>query len=157
MLSLNKIFSHASDPKQGGPDQCDEDILTSTGVESPAACPVGFFCQEFSEPTPCPPGTFTIETDLLSENQCSNCKEGYFCATKGNVDETGDGLCADGFSCSAASDQNSAYDDVCPKGSVNYILPHIYNNHIHDYGRVLIGWKLRDELTRMNDSRLRGA
>ena len=100
---------------ENNPTQCDDSILSS-GVESPGNCPEGFYCPEASQPEPCPAGTFNDQQRKEDARDCLPCKEGHFCATKGNVAETGDGLCADGFECKTGSTRNDEEDDICKQG-----------------------------------------
>ncbi len=40
-------------------------------------CPVGYFCPEgTAEPEQCPPGTYSDQVMLASEDECTNCTKG---------------------------------------------------------------------------------
>ena len=74
----------------------------------------------------CPPGTFSSQYQLSSEDQCSNCTGGFYCEKMGATSETD--LCDPGWYCTTGASTprpNSTLDGggicdpghECPKGS----------------------------------------
>ena len=63
-------------------------------------CPEGYFCPEgTTAPTsyPCPPGTYSNQTGLTSDSQCSLCEPGVYCLAPGLTQPSG--LCSAGYFC----------------------------------------------------------
>jgi hypothetical protein len=105
----------------------------STGSE----CPAGYYCPEGStEPTACPPGTFTDTRGLTggSGSECTECLSGYFCPLRGATSNdlrlsSSDFKCYPGFICTGgamipnpmveATDGGTICDEgyYCPEGS----------------------------------------
>ena len=82
-------------------------------------CAQGTYCEEgWSNPTPCPKGTYGDRNRLPSLSDCTACPPGEFCASSGM--STPSGNCLAGFYCSNASEEASpvgkSYGDECPAG-----------------------------------------
>ena len=76
-------------------------------------CPVGRYCPEGSAtPRLCPIGTFSNNTQLWRESQCTSCTEGSFCSENGLM--TPNGPCRQGFYCPTGSKVDNPFD--CPVG-----------------------------------------
>ena len=59
---------------------------TTHGVVMPSVCPEGFVCPagtNSSNEHPCPSGSYSNQTGLESESQCSPCDAGYYCGEVG--------------------------------------------------------------------------
>jgi hypothetical protein len=70
--------------------------LNATGNAGP--CPAGYYCPEqTTTPQPCPIGTYSNETKLVSSTECTLCSYGQYCGTPGLSTPTGP--CAGGFYC----------------------------------------------------------
>ncbi|XP_075462631.1 uncharacterized protein LOC142498007 [Ascaphus truei] len=87
----------------------------------PKECPAGYFCVQGTEHEyqhPCPGGTFSNITGLVSHSGCAPCPGGRFCATPGLSSPSG--LCLSGFYCSLnAQVPNPTGDGTgarCPPG-----------------------------------------
>ena len=100
--------------------------LCDTGMACPRAgltappmnCSAGHYCPagtEFPTDNPCPPGTYTDSTDLISEGQCETCPAGYACGygTGGRRNPPMD--CAPGHYCPAGT--ISPTENDCPAGT----------------------------------------
>lgn len=69
-------------------------------------------------PSNCPIGTMSNSTGLTTSGQCPACKGGYYCATSGLIEPTGQ--CDAGYYCdsgaSTATPNDGTTGDVCPMG-----------------------------------------
>ncbi|XP_077467726.1 uncharacterized protein LOC144083618 [Stigmatopora argus] len=91
------------------------DIGNISRSYTPTLCPKGHFCPPGSESGvafPCPPGTFSAQMGLSSEQGCESCPPGSYCASSGLKAPTG--LCSPGYFCSQRS--ISAQPDDNPTG-----------------------------------------
>ena len=91
------------------------------GVYVPALCPPGYYCPngtEYGQQYPCPNGTFSNQSGLHSEYQCTNCTAGNFCGSTGLTKPTGE--CSPGYYCDRRAAVPNPLDDitgnVCPPG-----------------------------------------
>lgn len=74
-------------------------------------CKVGFYCVEGAkEPTPCPPGTYTTQTNIGRVEDCSPCPQGYYCI--GGLSTYT--ICPASTYCP----RGSSYYKLCPPGSL---------------------------------------
>ena len=77
-------------------------------------CPAGFYCPVgTAEPEKCPPGTFSNETKLSSEEQCTNCTPGHYCENFNLVEP--EGLCRKGYYCPSGASKPDMIE--CPAGA----------------------------------------
>nr|XP_057935999.1 SCO-spondin isoform X4 [Doryrhamphus excisus] len=122
---------------------CQEGYYCSRGNTSPrpvsqaaagegGPCPVGHFCPPGSvHPLPCPPGTFSNLTKLVSQVGCELCLPGYYCDTAGLSAPSG--KCRGGFFCPGGAyrpdprpcpkgyycSEGSAVPQPCPRGTIS--------------------------------------
>ena len=76
-------------------------------------CPAGRYCPSGSDtPSLCPRGTFSNNTGLWAEWQCTNCTSGYYCDSEGRTTPSGE--CEQGYYCPTSSKTAKAVD--CPNG-----------------------------------------
>ncbi|XP_051895656.1 multiple epidermal growth factor-like domains protein 11 [Pristis pectinata] len=110
--------------------ECWEGYYCMEGSESPAPdfsvrgnagpCPVGHYCPVgTSSPRPCPPGTFSNQSKLVSQSDCTPCIYGHYCGSEGLVTPSGE--CWGGFYClqGAKVPRNPVMDGTggpCPSG-----------------------------------------
>lgn len=111
------------------------------GVIAPADCSAGYFCpvetaSEFEHP--CPPGTYSNRTNLVSERDCLPCPSAVYCDGYGLSEPSG--KCAAGYVCLASANSSRPGDGItgsqcprghyCPPGSITGKLcpPGTYNN-----------------------------
>ncbi|KAM3922961.1 uncharacterized protein RB166_012036 [Leptodactylus fuscus] len=87
----------------------------------PKECPVGYFCVEGTEhgrQHPCPTGTFSNQTGLMSIDECSPCPGGWFCAQPGLSSPSE--RCLPGYYCTMNAQVPNPADDasggLCPAG-----------------------------------------
>ncbi|KAL0973027.1 hypothetical protein UPYG_G00197910 [Umbra pygmaea] len=92
-------------------------------------CPVGHYCPTGTiHPQPCPVGTFSNLTKLVSQNSCETCSPGFYCDKSGLTAPAGE--CWEGFYCwhGAVVPNNPIRDSTggpcppgyyCPKGSAS--------------------------------------
>jgi hypothetical protein len=62
--------------------------VPSHGVVSPSSCPAGYYCPantSSAHESPCPAGTFSNETNMYAEKQCTPCTGGYYCGSLGKI------------------------------------------------------------------------
>lgn len=58
---------------------CEPGFLCAKNQE-PVECPAGFYCLlESKEATPCPKGTYSDKTQLITMAECKDCPAGYYC------------------------------------------------------------------------------
>ena len=91
-------------------------------------CQQGYYCPEGTEhglQYPCPAGTYSNASGLISESQCKLCPPGHFCGIAGltwyDVDGIVAGMCSAGYYCtlgspSAMPSSNSTYGSECTPG-----------------------------------------
>ncbi|KAM8927608.1 uncharacterized protein RCH25_007839 [Pelodytes ibericus] len=102
-------------------------LATETGERipedmfNPTECPTGHYCvqgTEYGYQHPCPRGTFSNKTGLISMEGCTACPGGQFCATPGLSSPSG--LCSPGYYCSLNALVPNPTGDVtgalCPAG-----------------------------------------
>ncbi|XP_046718698.1 zonadhesin isoform X3 [Silurus meridionalis] len=82
-------------------------------------CPPGFYCLTGSlTATPCPKGTFSVQSGLTELGQCQSCSPGFFCSKAGLTAVSGP--CLPGFYCSdgspTAAPVFAVFGDICPPG-----------------------------------------
>ncbi|KAF3692794.1 Sushi, von Willebrand factor type A, EGF and pentraxin domain-containing protein 1 [Channa argus] len=93
----------------------------SPASEEGGPCPAGHYCPRASDhPLPCPRGTFSNLTKLISQEDCQPCLPGYYCAVVGLT--TPSGKCWKGFFCLGGADRpdpplRDSRGGPCPKGS----------------------------------------
>ncbi|TMS07321.1 hypothetical protein E3U43_011414 [Larimichthys crocea] len=84
-------------------------------------CPAGHYCPEATvHPLPCPPGTFSNLTKLVSQEDCQPCLPGYYCDAVGLSAPSG--KCWKGFFCLEGANRpdpplRDSRGGPCPKGS----------------------------------------
>lgn len=101
-------------------------------------CPVGHYCGTGTpSPTPCPAGTQSNVTGLVSSSACSACQGGYYCGSDGLSEPTGP--CRAGFYCSSGASIENPTDGVtgdecttghyCPEGTATPVQcpPGVYS------------------------------
>jgi len=77
------------------------------------ACPYGYYCPEgTSEPFPCPIGTYSSTSGLITDTQCTDCDAGQYCDEVGMTSPAGD--CDAGFYCETKS--FTARPNACTAG-----------------------------------------
>ncbi|XP_049323141.1 zonadhesin isoform X1 [Astyanax mexicanus] len=95
------------------------------GVVEPVICPKGFYCPQgtvLDTDFPCPQGTVGLHPGATSEENCSPCPSGMFCALPGLSEPTGH--CQDGYHCPSGAispnatghQMESAGNNMCPPG-----------------------------------------
>ncbi|XP_027136118.1 uncharacterized protein K04H4.2-like [Larimichthys crocea] len=83
-------------------------------------CPAGHYCPEATvHPLPCPPGTFSNLTKLVSQEDCQPCLPGYYCDAVGLSAPSG--KCWKGFFCLEGANRpdpplRDSRGGPCPKG-----------------------------------------
>ncbi|KAJ7990480.1 hypothetical protein DPEC_G00300750 [Dallia pectoralis] len=87
----------------------------------PLPCPAGYACPgdgPFSQPYPCPKGTYSPSLGITSLGQCMPCPAGQFCGSEGLVEPTGP--CSSGFLCVSRATIPNPTDNrtgsLCPAG-----------------------------------------
>ena len=76
-------------------------------------CPPSYYCVHgSSSPSPCPVGTYSSLSGLVSTSECSQCPAGQYCETPGSTNPTG--MCEAGYYCPEGS--YSRFDTICPAG-----------------------------------------
>ncbi|XP_023933458.1 uncharacterized protein LOC106181652, partial [Lingula anatina] len=85
-------------------------------------CPAGYYCPNGTGLNwlPCPPGTYSMQTNLFRVEQCQDCDGGFYCGTWGATNITAP--CAAGYYCESGVDRpnpnnaevNSSYAADCP-------------------------------------------
>ncbi|TSQ58043.1 Sodium channel subunit beta-3 [Bagarius yarrelli] len=106
---------------------CMAGFLCSGGASVPSPvdnvtgmqCPPGFYCLTGSvTATPCPKGTFSVQSGLKELGQCQSCYPGFYCSKSGLT--TVSGPCLPGFYCTEGSPSpapvSAVFGDVCPPG-----------------------------------------
>ncbi|EDO40915.1 predicted protein, partial [Nematostella vectensis] len=106
--------TEVSGPCQKG-HYCPSRSISSTSV----ICPAGRYCPIQTEmPKLCPRGTFSNNTGLWSDSQCTICTAGSYCGSQGLTEPSG--LCRAGFYCPEGSqDENAVPCTIglhCPTG-----------------------------------------
>jgi hypothetical protein len=107
-------------------------VSTPNSTTDANVCPAGYYCVEgTTEPAPCPPGTYSDDIKLRSQDECMNCTKGEYCPDYGMTETAGP--CLAGYYCpkgSSRRDQtecpvgkycvNGTFDPVdCPRGTFN--------------------------------------
>ncbi|KAL6471032.1 hypothetical protein MHYP_G00196820 [Metynnis hypsauchen] len=82
-------------------------------------CPPGLYCLTGSPTaTPCPKGTFSVQSGLTEAVQCQSCSPGSYCSEPGLTAVSGS--CLQGFFCtegsSTAAPVSAVFGDMCPPG-----------------------------------------
>ncbi|XP_030258688.1 zonadhesin isoform X7 [Sparus aurata] len=109
---------------------CQEGYYCSLGNTSPrplsqaagegGPCPAGHYCPQATvHPLPCPRGTFSNLTTLVSQEDCQPCLPGYYCDAVGLSAPSGE--CWEGFFCLEGADRpdpplRDRRGGPCPKG-----------------------------------------
>ncbi|CAB1347527.1 unnamed protein product, partial [Coregonus sp. 'balchen'] len=95
---------------------------STSGPTTPLLCPAGYVCpreSSFSQPYPCPKGTYNPTMGLTSPGECLVCPAGQFCGSEGLVEPTGP--CAPGFLCVTRATVPNPADNrtgsPCPPGA----------------------------------------
>ncbi|XP_072885876.1 uncharacterized protein [Hemitrygon akajei] len=110
--------------------ECWEGYYCTEGADSPAPdfslsgnagpCPLGYYCPLGTpSPKPCPSGTFSNRSKLVSQSDCTPCIYGHYCGSEGLVTPSGE--CWEGFYClqGAKLPKNPVADGTggpCPPG-----------------------------------------
>ena len=82
--------------------------------DDPDLCPAGSYCTPgLVNPIDCPAGTFSNQTGLILEAQCTPCTAGMYCATPGLKEPTDD--CDPGYYCTGKAVDPQQND--CPAGA----------------------------------------
>ncbi|XP_071497013.1 uncharacterized protein [Diadema antillarum] len=91
------------------------------GVAVPTICPGGSYCPEgteFGTQYLCPEGTFSNQTGLYNNTQCTPCEPGMYCPGEGNTAPYDS--CAPGHYCTqsaaSATPDDGVTGDICPAG-----------------------------------------
>ncbi|KAM4652057.1 LOW QUALITY PROTEIN: uncharacterized protein O3C94_014393 [Discoglossus pictus] len=99
----------------------EEPVESAVDIQQPRDCPAGYYCvpgTEYGYQHPCPRGTFSNKTGLVSIEGCVPCPGGWFCATPGLSSPSGH--CLPGFYCVLkAQIPNPEGDETgswCPSG-----------------------------------------
>ena len=87
--------------------------------EGGGPCPQGFYCESgYSQPLPCPEGTYGDRMKLGGVGECTDCPGGMYCGTEGLTQPNG--TCHPGFFCTLRAvlpnPEDEAYGKECPKG-----------------------------------------
>ena len=100
---------------------CVERYNDTVGVYNPAVCPQGHYCllrTAQGNQYPCPEGTYSNNTGLSDDSNCTVCPGGYYCATQGLTTPTG--ICSGGHYCTEGAVIPNPVDgttgDVCGEG-----------------------------------------
>ncbi|KAF6736840.1 hypothetical protein FQA47_014055 [Oryzias melastigma] len=94
--------------------------LSSLSPGEGGPCPVGHYCPQASIlPVPCPQGTFSNLSKLVSKGDCQPCLPGYYCDAVGL--STPSGKCWEGFLCFKGANRpdppvRDNRGGPCPKG-----------------------------------------
>ncbi|XP_035857407.1 zonadhesin-like [Sander lucioperca] len=92
----------------------------SQAAEEGGPCPAGHYCPQATiHPLPCPRGTFSNLTKLVSQDDCQPCLPGYYCDAAGLSAPSGE--CWEGFFCLGGADRpdpplRDSRGGPCPKG-----------------------------------------
>ena len=96
-------------------------VNTSTVDYVDFVCPQGYYCPNGTSSAfsyPCPVGTFSNTSGLVSESQCSPCPGGLYCGTLAITAPST--LCAAGYFCRkgarTSTPRQSSDADICPVG-----------------------------------------
>lgn len=87
---------------------CPEGFFCPNATVTPVDCPAGYFCPNGTSrgtEAPCPPGTFSAATNLVSVDQCTPCSPGMYCGVAGQSAPTGP--CDEGFYCVSGANVSS--------------------------------------------------
>ena len=77
----------------------------SLGIDTPSSCKISFYCPVGSKiETPCPPGKYSVATDLFASSDCADCPAGRYCEKPATTD--GNLKCYEGFVCTKGSDSS---------------------------------------------------
>ncbi|KAA8594284.1 hypothetical protein FQN60_005118, partial [Etheostoma spectabile] len=92
----------------------------SQAAEEGGPCPAGHYCPQATiHPLPCPRGTFSNLTKLVSQEDCQPCLPGFYCDDVGLSAPSGE--CWEGFFCLGGADRpdpplRDSRGGPCPKG-----------------------------------------
>ena len=107
--------------------KCDKGFYCPNGssLATQVECPNGAYCPTGSpEPKLCPHGTFSNQTQLHNETQCTKCLPGYYCDEYGLSYPAG--KCLQGYYCPEGSIQKNAKECTiglhCPTGNFTVLL-----------------------------------
>ncbi|XP_075695382.1 uncharacterized protein LOC142661742 isoform X5 [Rhinoderma darwinii] len=100
-------------------EETQESVLGNYYV--PMECPAGYFCvegTEYGQMHPCPTGSFSNQTGLMSREECSPCPGGWFCARPGLSSPSE--KCLPGYYCTLNAQlpnpADGASGGLCPAG-----------------------------------------
>nr|XP_006821768.1 PREDICTED: multiple epidermal growth factor-like domains protein 10-like [Saccoglossus kowalevskii] len=92
-----------------------------TGVIVPMDCIPGHYCPigtEYAEQNKCEIGTFSNQSNLASQNECTDCTAGYYCEEAGLTAPTA--VCYAGYYCAGRAETPTPTDgvtgNICPMG-----------------------------------------
>ena len=118
-------------------DNCPSGRLCNAfSLNTTAPCPLGYYCPEGTPAAvPCPISTIGLTDDLASEDQCTPCPAGQYCASAGLSSPTGP--CSAGWYCESSAEDPTpivpAGNMQCPPGhyceegtSSKAVCPHGY-------------------------------
>ena len=103
-------------------DSITRDPTGTTDLTVVSECSQGSYCEEGSAlPTSCEIGTFNLNVNSASADDCKPCPEGFYCEIRNNATQT---ECDDGFYCRSGSfsarpgcsDKQAGRGEVCPLG-----------------------------------------
>ncbi|XP_072282810.1 uncharacterized protein [Pyxicephalus adspersus] len=93
----------------------------SANMSMPKECPLGYYCKQgtkYGHQNPCPAGTFSDNSGLISVEGCSPCPGGWYCARPGL--STPSGKCIPGHYCTLNARVPNPIDGesgaLCPAG-----------------------------------------
>ncbi|PIK41162.1 hypothetical protein BSL78_21986 [Apostichopus japonicus] len=101
-------------------------------------CPAGYYCLNGTfDPTPCPRGTYSNDTNKAAASECYPCSGGFYCETEGLTIPTGE--CAEGYYCPDGTIYREPNNTFCPvghycPGANSYPIPcqnNTYVNYTH--------------------------
>lgn len=81
-----------------------------TDLVTGSRCPAGGYCpQATPEPVACDAGKYGPNVGARADNECIDCKPGYYCLGEDAADATS--LCKEGYYCTGGTVTYTPYDD----------------------------------------------
>ncbi|PIK35709.1 hypothetical protein BSL78_27465 [Apostichopus japonicus] len=120
--------------------ECNEGYYCPAGSDrsDQLDCPAGYYCLNGTfDPTPCPRGTYSNDTNKAAASECYPCSGGFYCETEGLTIPTGE--CAEGYYCPDGTIYREPNNTFCPvghycPGANSYPIPcqnNTYVNYTH--------------------------